>query len=92
MKDKPKYYKFSDYLKERFGCRVYKVSIDAGFSCPNKDGKLSKDGCIYCDNKAFSLNSRIAPLSIETQIESGIKFGRQRYGAEKFIEIGRAHV
>ncbi len=58
MGDKERFYKFSRYLKERFGCRVYKLGIDAGFSCPNKDGKLSKEGCIYCDNRAFSFNTR----------------------------------
>ncbi len=88
---KEKYYKFSEYLKERFGCRVHKVSIDAGFSCPNKDGKLSKDGCIYCDNRAFSPNTRTPKTSIETQIESGIKIGRERYGAEKFIVYFQAY-
>lgn len=86
-----RYYKFSKYLKERFGCRVYKVSIDAGFSCPNKDGKLSNDGCIYCDNRAFSLNTRIPPRPIETQIEEGIIYGKQRYSAEKFIVYFQAH-
>ncbi|MCK4905382.1 TIGR01212 family radical SAM protein [bacterium] len=88
---KSTYYKFSEYLKERFGCRVYKVSIDAGFSCPNKDGKLSKDGCVYCDNKAFSLNSRTPSKPIETQIENGIAFSRQRYGAKKFIVYFQAY-
>jgi len=58
MKKPEPYYKFSQYLKQHFGCRVYKVSIDAGFSCPNRDGKFSEDGCIYCDNRAFSLNTR----------------------------------
>jgi len=66
--DVRKYYKFSEYLRKRFGVRVYKVSIDAGFSCPNRDGSKSKDGCIYCDNKRFSFNSRIASLPIEEQI------------------------
>ena len=82
---KSRYYKFSEYLRERFDCRVHKVSIDAGFSCPNKDGKLSKDGCIYCDNRAFSFNTRLPSRLIETQIEEGANFGKRRYGAEKFI-------
>jgi radical SAM protein (TIGR01212 family) len=86
-----RYYKFSSYLKEAFGCRVYKVSIDAGFSCPNKDGKFSKDGCIYCDNRAFSFNVRESPRPIGEQIKEGIDFGRQRYGAEKFIVYFQAY-
>lgn len=91
MGDKERFYKFSRYLKERFGCRVYKLGIDAGFSCPNKDGKLSKEGCIYCDNRAFSFNTRISSRPIETQIEQGIAFGRKRYDARKFIVYFQAY-
>jgi len=86
-----RYYKFSAYLKERFGCRVHKVSIDAGFSCPNKDGKISKDGCVYCDNKAFSFNTRLPARPIEIQIAEGINLGRKRYEAQKFIVYFQAH-
>jgi len=90
-KDKKRYYRFSQYLKERFGCRVHKVSIDAGFSCPDKDGKLSQDGCIYCDNSAFSFNTRLSPRPIETQIKEGMGFGQKRYGAGKFIVYFQAY-
>jgi len=86
-----RYYKFSKYLREKFGCSVYKVSIDAAFRCPNKDGKLSKDGCIYCDNEAFSFNARTPSKSIERQIEQGMNFGRKRYNADKFIVYFQAH-
>lgn len=48
------YYRFSTFLKERFGCRVYKIPVDAGFSCPNRDGRLGFGGCIYCYNPSFS--------------------------------------
>lgn len=91
FKKNQRYYKFSEYLQERFGCRVYKVSIDAGFSCPNRDGTKSKVGCIYCDNRGFSLNSRIPPRTIETQIREGIDFGRKRFKAEKFIVYFQAY-
>ena len=97
-----RYNRFSKYLQGRFGCKVYKVSIDAGFSCPNKDGKISKDGCIYCDNRAFSFNTRpvrkepsngarIPPKPIDTQIEEGISFGKRRYSASKFIVYFQAY-
>lgn len=79
------YYKFSTYLKDRFGCRVYKIPVDAGFTCPNIDGTLSRNGCIYCDNYSFSPPVRMKGYSIRQQIEEGINFGRVRYGAEKFI-------
>lgn len=79
------YYKFSEYLKERFGCRVHKITVDAGFSCPNIDGTLSKNGCIFCDNYAFSPSVRKKDIPIEQQIKDGMNHGRRRYGAKKFI-------
>ncbi|MBN1444616.1 MAG: TIGR01212 family radical SAM protein [Candidatus Omnitrophica bacterium] len=79
------YYKFSEYLKERFGCRVHKITVDAGFNCPNTDGTFSKDGCIFCDNCAFSPSVRGKNIPIERQIENGMERGRRRYKAKKFI-------
>ena len=48
------YNKYADSLNERFGCRVQKVSVNAGFTCPNRDGSKGKGGCIYCNNRSFS--------------------------------------
>jgi radical SAM protein (TIGR01212 family) len=90
-KEQTSYYKFSRYLREHFGCPVYKISVDAGFSCPNKDGKLSSDGCIFCDNRAFSPNTRQPPIPLDKQIAQGIHYGKKRYGAEKFIIYFQAH-
>ncbi len=78
------YKKFSNYLKEKFGCRVHKISVYAGFSCPNLDGSLSKNGCIYCNNYAFSPCLKLK-LGIEQQIKKGIEYGKKRFNAEKFI-------
>ncbi|MBI5118045.1 TIGR01212 family radical SAM protein [Candidatus Poribacteria bacterium] len=86
-----RYYQFSEYLKERFGCKVYKVTIDAGFTCPNRDGKLGWGGCTYCNNLGFSANSRHEPLPIREQIEQGMAFMRKRYKAEKFIAYFQAY-
>jgi len=80
-----RYYKFSKYLKERFGERVHKISVDAGFKCPNLDGTLSNKGCIYCNNYAFSPALRVKNLSLEEQIEKGIEYGKKRFKAKKFI-------
>ena len=85
------YYPFSDYLKERFGCKVYKVTIDAGFTCPNRDGKVGDGGCSYCNNMGFSANSRREPAPIREQIEQGMAFMRDRYKAEKFIAYFQAY-
>jgi radical SAM protein (TIGR01212 family) len=79
------YRSYNQYLKEYFSCKVYKIPIDAGFSCPNIDGTVAYGGCSYCDNKSFSPNSRTAPRPIRDQISSGMEFYRRRFGAEKFI-------
>lgn len=79
------YRSYSDYLKEQFPYRVYKVPIDPGFSCPNIDGTVAYGGCTFCDNKSFSPNSRVAPRPIRDQILSGLQFYRERFGAERFI-------
>ncbi|HDN98047.1 MAG TPA: TIGR01212 family radical SAM protein [bacterium] len=80
-----RYYKFSKYLKEKFGGRVVKISVDGGFKCPNLDGTLSKEGCIYCNNYAFSPALRRKEKSLEEQIEEGINYGRKRFKANMFI-------
>ncbi len=91
-----RYYSFNDYLREKFGERVHRISIDAGFSCPNLDGSLSKDGCIYCNNKAFSMHLRRNSddnlynetgriEGIKEQIKSSIKFYKGKYKIKKFV-------
>ncbi len=86
-----RYFQFSEYLREHFGCRVYKVTIDAGFTCPNRDGSLGWGGCTYCNNKGFSPNTRKPPLSISEQVKQGMDFMRRRFKAEKFIAYFQAY-
>jgi uncharacterized protein len=88
-----RYYSFNQYLKQQFGnIKVYKIPLDAGFTCPNRDGKLGVTGCIYCNNQSFSPNTRpAAKLSISEQIKQGIEFYRKRYQAEKFIAYFQAY-
>ncbi len=86
-----RYYKFSQYLRRQFGIRVHKISVNAGFSCPNKDGKISKDGCIYCDNRSFNIDERWSQRSIETQIKEGINLAKSRFKAKKFIIYFQPH-
>lgn len=80
-----RYYPFSRYLKRRFGRRVYKVTTHAGFTCPNRDGRVAEGGCTYCVNDSFSPNTRGPETPITDQMLGGIEFYRQHYGAEKFI-------
>ena len=73
-------------MRQQFGSDVWKVSIDAKFSCPNVDGTVGSGGCLFCNTHSFSPSRRLTPeLSIHDQIAEGIRQLRRRYRAEKFI-------
>jgi uncharacterized protein len=76
-------YKF--YLEDRFGERVQRISLEGGFSCPNRDGSLDTRACIYCNNASFSPPYAAGDKSITEQLESGIHFLKRRFTADKFI-------
>ena len=80
-----KYYTLNLFLKERFGCRVQKISLDGGFTCPNVDGTVATGGCTFCDNRAFSPSRRVRRDAITSQIQRGIDGLRRRYDTEKFL-------
>lgn len=80
-----RYYSFNSYLKEVFGCKVYKVNVDAGFTCPNRDGTLGTGGCIYCNNDSFRPSSCKPTMSISEQIRNGIRYVSSRYEAKRFL-------
>lgn len=82
---------FGPYMKQTFGARVHKVNIDAGFTCPNRDGSLGTSGCIYCNNDSFRPSSCRPALGIGEQVRNGIKYLRGRYGAERFIAYFQAY-
>ncbi len=73
-------------LRHRFGGRVQKVSIDAGFTCPNVDGSVTTGGCTFCDNRSFSPSRRVKRAQIREQIEEGIRRLKIRYTkCDKFL-------
>ncbi|MBI5213021.1 MAG: TIGR01212 family radical SAM protein [Nitrospirae bacterium] len=76
---------FGPYLKRELGSIVYKVNVDAGFTCPNRDGTLGVTGCIYCNNDSFRPSKCKPELSIKEQIKTGIAYLSRRYKAEKFL-------
>lgn len=80
-----RFYSFNKYLQDRFGRKVYRLSLNAGFNCPNLDGTKSKAGCIFCDNKSFSRFVKESGVSLEEQIRRNISYVKIRYKAEKFI-------
>ncbi len=85
MSEKPPIYTYNEYLKKRFQTRVYKISLDGGFTCPNRDGTKGKKGCIFCDEKGSSSRTHCASTPIEQQAKINIDVRKSRYGAKKFI-------
>jgi radical SAM protein (TIGR01212 family) len=78
------FYSFSNYLREKFNMRVRRLSMNAGFTCPTRDGTIDSEGCIYCNENGFSpLAGEHPPLT--EQIEGAIGRARKRYKAEGFI-------
>lgn len=78
------YRKFSVYLREKFGCRVHRLCLDAGFTCPNRDGTVGYGGCHFCDNRAFSLSAKMTG-DLRQQILKSMEYNRKKYKARKFL-------
>jgi radical SAM protein (TIGR01212 family) len=82
---KEPYYDLNTYLRSIFGCRVQKISLDAGLTCPNRDGRIGRGGCIYCNTRGSGTGASALGLTITEQIERGKEFLRKRYKAQRFI-------
>ena len=76
---------YGSFLRRRFGCRVSKVNVDGGFTCPNRDGSRGTGGCIYCDNSSFSPRETVSVIPIEEQMAAGMAYHRTRLRSEKFL-------
>jgi len=83
--NRKRYYDLKSYWINRFDCRVYKLPIDAGFTCPNRDGSVATGGCIYCDGRGSALRQVGELPSVAEQIRKGKAFYRKHSSAEKFI-------
>jgi uncharacterized protein len=80
-----RYNDFNTYLNSIFGCRVQKITIDAGLSCPNRDGTISLGGCIYCNDRGSGTGAHIKGLTVSDQIAAAKPALSKRYKAKKFI-------
>ena len=85
------YRDFGTWMRERFPYKVQKISIDAGFSCPNRDGKLSKGGCTFCNNESFNPSYCSPKESITEQIERGKEFFSKKYPDMKYLAYFQAY-
>ena len=81
-----RYNSFVGYFKQKYGCRLQKIVVDAGFTCPNRDGRVGFGGCTYCNNDAFHPNYSTPDKPILQQLEEGIEFHQNRYRkAEEYL-------
>lgn len=81
--ERRRYNSYNSYFENIFGGRAQKISIDAGFNCPNRDGKISTEGCSFCRNDAFNPSYCNKTKPIVQQIEEGIEFHKKRYRRAK---------
>lgn len=84
------YLSFNKYLKDKFGQKVYKISLDGGFTCPNRDGKMDTRGCIFCSKGGSGDFAQNRDLSITEQIESGKKSVEKKIKSGKYIAYFQA--
>lgn len=84
------YYDYGRWLSQKFPYKVQKISVDAGFSCPNRDGKISRGGCIYCNNQSFNPAYCNKDKSVSQQLEEGKKFFARKYPEMKYMAYFQA--
>jgi len=80
-----RYTDYNSYLRQVFGCRVQKISIDAGLTCPNRDGRTGTGGCIYCNARGSGTGALAQGISIAEQVACGKVLMAKRYKAGKYI-------
>jgi len=85
------YNSYSAYIRKQFGARVQKVSLDTGFSCPNRDGSKGNGGCTYCNNHSFNPDYCEPQKSISQQIQEGIDFFAHKYKGQKYLAYFQAY-
>lgn len=91
MSTPKRYNAFSAELKRVFGCKVQRISLDAGFSCPNRDGTLDDSGCIFCGGLGSGSHGIRRDLDIVAQLEDGKEVMRRKYRAARFLAYFQAY-
>lgn len=85
------YYDFGTWIRNQLPFRVQKISIDAGFTCPNRDGRIGIGGCIFCDNKSFNPSYCSHKKSVTEQLEDGKRFFAKKYPDMKYLAYFQAY-
>lgn len=88
---KHRYNDFPTFFRNRFSMRVQKVSIDAGFTCPNRDGSKGLGGCTYCNNQTFNPSYCHLDRSVSVQLDEGVKFFSYKYPTMKYLAYFQAY-
>ncbi|MDR2621757.1 MAG: TIGR01212 family radical SAM protein, partial [Dysgonamonadaceae bacterium] len=87
-----KFYRdFGDFLRTVFPFKVQKISINAGFTCPNRDGTKGRGGCTYCNNQTFSPQYAANEKTVSRQLEEGIRFFSHKYPQMKYLAYFQAY-
>lgn len=89
--DNKRYYSLDYYNKQTYGAKVYKLSLDANMTCPNRDGKISKGGCIFCSEGGSGDNAGLRTDSIKEQLQSQREFIKSKYNGQKYIAYFQAY-
>lgn len=82
---------YGDWLKEELGCKVQKIALNAGFTCPNRDGTVGTGGCTYCNNQTFNPAYCKTEKSVTTQLEEGKQFFARKYPDMKYLAYFQAY-
>lgn len=91
MENSKPYREFGDFLRELFPYKVQKISINAGFTCPNRDGTKGFGGCTYCNNQTFSPEYCHTEKSVTEQLEEGVRFFSRKYPEMKYLAYFQAY-
>ena len=91
MENSKPYREFGDFLREVFPYKVQKISINAGFTCPNRDGTKGFGGCTYCNNQTFSPEYCHTEKSVTEQLEAGVRFFSRKYPEMKYLAYFQAY-
>ena len=87
----PYYCDYGTWIRSRFPFRVQKISVDAGFTCPNRDGRISTGGCIFCNNRTFNPSYCDSRHSVSQQLEEGKRFFARKYPDMKYLAYFQAY-
>lgn len=85
------YNSYSQYIRKTFGERVQKISVDGGFTCPNRDGQKGRGGCTYCNNETFNPLYTSSKKSITQQLNEGVAFFEPKYKTQKYLAYFQAY-